>query len=211
MSLESINARIAEIQSRIGALTMQSEAPPAVFGPTAPTIAGLTQVPGAVEPFNIALARAQGGAFLRPTPIAAGTAVTGGPSGEKFSPFIEGLINKYSSLNNLDPKLVRSVITAESDGDVTCRSAKGAMGLMQLMPDEVTAYGIKNPFDPDENIKGGTRQLAEKLKLFNGDLPLALAAYNAGTGAVRKYNGIPPFQETQGYVKKIMAMAGLQR
>jgi soluble lytic murein transglycosylase-like protein len=209
MSLESINARIAEIQSRIGSLTVRPETPPAIL-PSVPTTTGSTQSPSTVEPFNIALAQAQGGAILRPMPIPIPTP-SPTSSGEKFSPFIEGLINKYSTLNSLDPKLVRSVITAESDGDATCRSPKGAMGLMQLMPDEVTAYGIKNPFDPEENIKGGTRQLAEKLKLFNGDVTLALAAYNAGTGAVRKYNGVPPYQETQGYVKKIMAMVGQQR
>jgi soluble lytic murein transglycosylase-like protein len=199
MSIESINARISEIQARIDALTVRPEIPtpqaPAAVAAASP---GGAQVPASVEPFNVSLAQAQGNAFLRPT---------SGDEG-KFSPYIEGLITKYSAQNNLDPKLVRAVITAESDGDVQCRSSKGAMGLMQLMPDEVTAYGIKNPFDPEENIRGGTRQLAEKLKLYNGDVSLALAAYNAGTGAVRKYNGIPPYPETQGYVKKILAMVG---
>jgi soluble lytic murein transglycosylase-like protein len=197
MSIESINSRIADIQARIGALTVRPEMP-ATHIPAAVPTASASQKPATVEPFNVSLAQAQGGAFLRP--------MLGDES--KFSPYIEGLITKYSAQNNLDPKLVRAVITAESDGDVQCRSSKGAMGLMQLMPDEVTAYGIKNPFDPEENIRGGTRQLAEKLKLYNGDVPLALAAYNAGTGAVRKYNGIPPYPETQGYVKKILAMVG---
>ena len=82
------------------------------------------------------------------------------------------------------------------------------MGLMQLMPDEVKSYGISDPFDAEQSIAGGTRQLADKLKSFNGDLPLALAAYNAGSGAVRKYGGIPPYKETQDYVKKVLSMAG---
>jgi soluble lytic murein transglycosylase-like protein len=202
MSIESINARISEIQARIDALTVRPDLPApqpaAVASVNAPAFA---QTPAAVEPFNVSLAQARGSAFLRPT----------GADESKFSPYIEGLITKYSAQNNLDPKLVRAVITAESDGDVQCRSSKGAMGLMQLMPDEVTAYGIKNPFDPEENIRGGTRQLAEKLKLYNGDVSLALAAYNAGTGAVRKYHGIPPYPETQGYVKKILAMVGQAR
>jgi soluble lytic murein transglycosylase-like protein len=194
MSIESINARISEIQARIDALTVRPELPAPQMPP--PVALGGAQTPAAVEPFNVSLAQVQGSAFLRPAGAEEGT----------FSPYIEGLIAKYSAQNNLDPKLVRAVITAESDGDPQCRSSKGAMGLMQLMPDEVTAYGIKNPFDPEENIRGGTRQLAEKLKLYNGDVSLALAAYNAGTGAVRKYHGIPPYPETQGYVKKILAM-----
>jgi soluble lytic murein transglycosylase-like protein len=198
MSIESINSRISEIQARIDALTTQPEyTPPAVVTPGAPAASPM-QKAGGLEPFNVALAQAQGNATLRPT--------TG--DGSKYSPYIEGLITKYSAQNGLDPNLVRSVITAESDGDVRCRSPKGAMGLMQLMPDEVASYGIKNPYDAEENIKGGTRQLAEKLKLFNGDVSLALAAYNAGSGAVRKYNGIPPYHETQNYVKKILAMTG---
>jgi len=187
MSIESINSRISEIQARIDSLTMQPETPTPVIKPIAPAASPFQKSSG-VEPFNVALAQAQGNATLRPT---------SGANGEKFSPYIEGLITKYSAQNGLDPNLVRSVITAESDGDVKCRSSKGAMGLMQLMPDEVASYGIKNPYDAEENIKGGTRQLAEKLKLFNGDVSLALAAYNAGSGAVRKYNGIPPYHETQ--------------
>lgn len=204
MSIEIINSRIADIQARIEALTMRPEPPiqllqaPETAKPALAGLPGGAQASGRVEPFNVALAQAQGGAFLRP---AAG-------SDEKFSPFVEGLIAKYSAANGLDPKLVRAVITAESDGDARCRSPKGAMGLMQLMPDEVAAYGIKDPYDAEESIRGGTRQLAEKLKLFNGDVSLALAAYNAGSGAVRKYNGVPPYKETQDYVKKILGMAG---
>jgi soluble lytic murein transglycosylase-like protein len=201
MSIESISARIAEIQSRIDSLTARPEPHAPILQPSTQVAAPGLGTPGSVEPFNVALAQAQGNAFLRPTHSDGGTT---------FSPYIEGLISKYSASNNLDPKLVRAVIIAESDGDVRCRSPKGAMGLMQLMPEEVTAYGIKDPYDPEENIRGGTRQLAEKLKLYNGDVSLALAAYNAGTGNVRKYNGIPPFPETQHYVKKILAMVGPQ-
>ena len=199
MSIDSINSRIAEIQSRLDALTIRPEPP--IQQPAIAVISPNTSAAGSIEPFNVALAQAQGNAFLRPAAQ---------DKGSTFSPYIEGLISKYSASNNLDPKLVRAVITAESDGDVRCRSSKGAMGLMQLMPEEVTAYGISNPYDPEENIRGGTRQLAEKLKLYNGDVSLALAAYNAGTGNVHKYNGIPPFPETQNYVKKILGMVGQQ-
>jgi soluble lytic murein transglycosylase-like protein len=101
------------------------------------------------------------------------------------------------------------VIRAESGGNTMSVSRAGAKGLMQIMPDELRAYGIHDPFDPEQNISAGTQQLAEKLKLFNGDLKLALAAYNAGSGAVRKYHGVPPYPETQAYVKRIFGMLGL--
>ncbi len=205
MSIEAINARISEIQARIDALAIRPEPQAAPITPTGPQLPAGAQKPATVEPFNVTFEQAQGRAILRPT------SATGASAGEKFSPYVEGLISKYSGLNSLDPNLVRAVITAESDGDVNCRSTKGAMGLMQLMPDEVAGYGIKNPFDAEESIKGGTRQLAEKLKLFNGDVTKALAAYNAGSGAVRKYNGVPPYHETQHYVKKILAMVGQSR
>jgi soluble lytic murein transglycosylase-like protein len=133
------------------------------------------------------------------------------PISKRFVPEIEALIQKYSALRGLDPDLVRAVIQVESDGNPRAISHKGAMGLMQLMPEEVKGYGIHDPFDPEQNIAGGTRQLAEKLKLFNGDIALALAAYNAGTGAVRKYGGIPPYPETQNYVRRVLELLGRSR
>lgn len=201
MSLDTVNARIAEIEARIQALTPRPEPPArAVVAPAPSAAAGplLGGQSGGVQPFNVALAQATGQATVRP--------LVG-----SFSPKVDALIQKYSSQYGLDPNVVRAVITAESDGDPNCISNKGAMGLMQLMPDEVKGYGLTNPFDPEQNIAGGTRQLAEKLKLFDGDLPLALAAYNAGTGAVKRYGGIPPYSETQNYVRKIMTMLGEKR
>lgn len=84
------------------------------------------------------------------------------------------------------------------------------MGLMQLMPEEVQEFGVTDPFDPEQNIAAGTRLLAGLLRKFNGSLPLALAAYNAGAHAVQKYNGIPPYPETQNYVRRILGMLGQQ-
>jgi hypothetical protein len=204
MSIESVNARIAEIEARIQGLTPRAVALEVV--PDAAPKPGATPAlqPGkpvldtgtpTLKPFDVALAQVTGQARLRP--------VCG-----KASPEMDALIDKYSAQNGLDPKLVRAVITAESDGNPRAVSRKGAMGLMQLMPAELKGYGVTDPFDPEQNIAGGTRQLAEKLKMFNGDLSLALAAYNAGAGNVRKYGGIPPFTETQNYVKKIKGMLG---
>ncbi|HAR80750.1 MAG TPA: hypothetical protein DCR21_07965 [Succinivibrionaceae bacterium] len=108
--------------------------------------------------------------------------------------------------NLLPEELVRAVIEVESGAVVTAVSQCGAQGLMQLMPQTQDELGVKNPFDPNENISAGTKYLARLLTLYDGDLSLALAAYNAGMGNVNKYGGIPPFEETQNFVKKVTAI-----
>lgn len=101
-------------------------------------------------------------------------------------------------------ELLKSVAKAESDFDTTCVSTSGAQGIMQLMPDTARELGVSDAFDAQENIMGGAKYLSQKLKEYNGDVTLALAAYNAGSGNVNKYGGVPPFTETQNYVKKIL-------
>ena len=118
------------------------------------------------------------------------------------------LIQKYAAQNGLEPALVRAVIKTESDGNPRCVSRAGAMGLMQLMPDNVKEAGIADPFDPEQNIAAGTKQLAGLLAQYHGNLDLALAGYNAGPGNVRKYGGVPPFTETQNYIKRVRAAMG---
>lgn len=118
----------------------------------------------------------------------------------------EDIINRKSRKYNLDPSLIRAVIKTESNWQPTAISDKGAMGLMQLMPSTARETGVRNPFDPEENIEGGTRYLRSLLDMFDGDLTLALAAYNAGPETVRKFGGIPPIAETRGYIKKVLSM-----
>ena len=107
---------------------------------------------------------------------------------------------------NLDKALVRAIIQTESAFRVHATSPKGARGLMQLMPETAARYGVRDIFDPEQNIWGGSRYMRDLLVMFNHELPLALAAYNAGENAVIRHGGIPPYTETRNYVKKVMEL-----
>jgi soluble lytic murein transglycosylase-like protein len=121
--------------------------------------------------------------------------------GREYGPIITHLCKKY----DLDEALVKAVIKAESDFDAGAVSLKGAQGLMQLMPGTARDLAVGNPFHPTQNLEGGIRYLRKLLDQFQGNLHLALAAYNAGENAVIKYNNtIPPFEETRTYVKRVM-------
>jgi soluble lytic murein transglycosylase-like protein len=114
-------------------------------------------------------------------------------------------IDRAAALYKIPAELVRAVILAESAGNAGAISHKGAIGLMQLMPHTAGEMYVNDPVDPAQNISGGTRYLRTLANQFNGDMLLTIAAYNAGPEAVRKYGGVPPFEETRQYVKKVMA------
>ena len=121
---------------------------------------------------------------------------------------LEDIFKEASALCGVSEELLKAVAKAESNFNPSAVSKAGAMGVMQLMPGTARSLGVSDPFDARQNILGGAKYLKEQLERFGGSVSLALAAYNAGPGNVEKYGGIPPFEETQNYVKKILADLG---
>jgi len=155
--------------------------------------AGFAPAPGPAPAagFEAALARA---------------AAPGSPGGAAapYLPAIEEAGRRYG----VDPLLLRSLLEQESGFDPAATSPAGAEGLAQLMPATAAALGLTDPYDPAQAIDGGARYLASKLAAYGGDVTLALAAYNAGSGAVDRYGGVPPYPETQAYVRQVLARYG---
>ena len=220
--ISRITARISEIQQRLTALNRppapadspafdktlaaaQVSDSAAQIAGAATRIGGTTLPPG---PSGVVVPPAS----LGPLPVSTGplpvspdaadvVPITAASAPSDYDP----LIQKYAAQNNLSPSLVKAVIQTESGGNPRSVSGAGAMGLMQLMPENVKEAGIADPFDPEQNIAAGTKQLAGLLAQYHGDLDLALAGYNAGPGNVHKYGGVPPFTETQNYIRRVKA------
>jgi hypothetical protein len=134
-----------------------------------------------------------------PAPAPAPAALSSKSKSEAYDPIIE----KYASNYGIDPSLIRSIIAAESGFNPKAISAKGARGLMQLMPQTAKRLGVNNSFDPEQNIHGGIKHFRSLLNSFNEDIPLSLAAYNAGENLVQRLGRIPSIKETQDYVQSI--------
>lgn len=121
---------------------------------------------------------------------------------------IRALARKAAKRHGLDADLVFAMIAVESNYEPQAVSRKGARGLMQLMPQTAAHLGVEDAFDPEQNVDGGSRYLKQLLNLYGGDTTKALAAYNAGPGAVQRHGGVPPYRETRAYVKKVLKKAG---
>jgi soluble lytic murein transglycosylase-like protein len=141
--------------------------------------------------------------YLREGPKAAPPAPSSEPPDAGW---MNGYVDRFSRANDLPPALVHAIIKAESNGQRKAVSRKGAKGVMQLMPFTSKRLRVADPFDPIENIEGGIKYIKELLVTFGGDLTNTVAAYNAGPAAVRKYGGVPPYQETRLYVRRVMGL-----
>jgi soluble lytic murein transglycosylase-like protein len=184
MSVASIGERVAEIQQHVAAMTGAAADP-------ATTATSFAQ----------ALQTAQGTPVAMTAPALSGALRGGDPT--QYDAQITAAAARYG----VDPALLKGLIRQESNFDATARSGAGAQGLTQLMPGTAASLGV-DAGDPAQAIDGGARYLKAQLDRFGGDPAKALAAYNAGPGAVAKYGGVPPYAETQGYVAKVLAYAG---
>jgi soluble lytic murein transglycosylase-like protein len=189
VSVDAVVSRIAQLQSLMG--TAPQPAPTANFAATlatasAPTAAAITATTPTATPASTA--------STGPSALPAGT-----PYGAE--------ITAAAQRNGLDPALLAGLIKQESGFNPNAGSPAGAQGLCQLMPGTARGLGVTDLHDPVQSIEGGAKYLAQQLKTFHGDVARALAAYNAGPGAVQRYGGVPPYAETQNYVRAVQANA----
>ena len=182
--MDNIFSDLSAIQNRIAEI---SGAPPA-GAPVATPAGG----------FNAALAHA-----LMPELVPPDAGATDAPAPVPPEQ-IDQLVQQNANIWQVDPALIKSVIANESSFNANATSPVGAQGLMQLMPETAASLGVRNPYDPAQNVAGGTRYLRSLLDRFKGDTRLAVAAYNAGPNAVEKYGDVPPYAETQNYVQNVL-------
>lgn len=192
MSMQSAIARIAELSSLISGPAPVTPAPATTPAPGIATTG---------ESFSSVLATASGAAAAPAADAAATAAPVAGAT--PYAAEIAAAAAKHG----IDPALLRGLIRQESGFDPSARSPAGALGLSQLMPGTAASLGVTDPLDPAQSIDGGARYLRQQLDRFGGDVRKALAAYNAGPGAVERFGGVPPYPETQSYVQRILDQA----
>lgn len=194
-----IAADLAAVTARIAEITGTPQASPIAVAQTGPD--GLPIIGNTGGSFSNMVAQAMNGPFqanpdneaMRQAPAMMAPAQ------------IDSLVQTNAAAFNVDPNLVKAIIANESGFNAHATSGVGAQGLMQLMPSTAAGLGVTNAYDPAQNVYGGTKYIKGLLDRFNGDMRLAVAAYNAGPGAVQKYNGVPPYAETQNYVQNVLA------
>ena len=192
--VEAIQARISEIQRRFG---IEGPVPGTTVGFQRALDAELKKNDGATPPQTVGGGATAKADTAKMTPAEASTQLSS--ASNETTRFIQEAAAKYG----LDSRLVAAVAEAESSGNQSEVSDVGAVGVMQLMPDTAAALGV-NPYDEKQNIEGGAHYLKQMLDTFGGDMKKAIAAYNAGPQAVKDYDGVPPYAETQNYVNKVL-------
>jgi soluble lytic murein transglycosylase-like protein len=199
MSITAINDRIAQLQAMTATLDNGlAQSASAAGGVAAPVDPSATTTSTPSTNFQSVLQQA--------TATQTSTAATSGDSTA-----YDAMIQQAAQANGIDPSLLKGLIRQESGFDPNARSGAGASGLTQLMPSTAAGLGVSDTTDPQQSIDGGAKYLREQLDAFGGDQTKALAAYNAGAGAVRKYGGVPPYAETQNYVTRVLGYANEYR
>jgi soluble lytic murein transglycosylase-like protein len=204
VSVESIGTRIAAIQAQLQAV--QSGVAPGTSTSFADQLAA-AQTTGASSPAATTATTAATPSTGTVSGLASTNSTLNGGAPTQYDAQITAAAAKYG----IDPALLKGLIRQESNFDPTARSGVGAQGLTQLMPGTASSLGVTDPTDPAQAIDGGAKYLSQQLTRFGGDASKALAAYNAGPGAVQKYGGVPPYAETQNYVQKVLGYAAEYR
>lgn len=194
----SVFNRIAQIENKIGSLEARlngATPSPTVGAKGEAGLASAQQFAGVMDSIS-------GRQHFTPTV----SGLSGSSAGAKGldSASVQPYVKEAAAAHGVDPALIEAVIKQESSYRTDAESSCGAQGLMQLMPETAKELGVSNSLDPRSNVMGGTKYLSQLLKRFDGNMTMAIAAYNAGPGAVEKYGGVPPYAETQDYVQKVL-------